>query len=110
MAVPVPLVGAALGVGVQVYVNAVRKLPLMRNPWLHVLCGSAGYGFGSWLVEFEAKTHKDLTGETHVQCCRMALQAVCKPCMPDMYMTGPISHIPLPPPSTRMLDPHNPSW
>lgn len=58
-----PLVGALLGVGVQLYVNGVRKLPLMRDPWLHVLWAGAGASFGTWLVSFEERTEKDLAGE-----------------------------------------------
>ena len=56
--------GALLGVGVQLYVNAVRKLPLMRDPWLHVLWAGAGASFGTWLVGFEERTEKDLRGES----------------------------------------------
>ncbi len=63
MPVSAPIFGAALGVGVQLYVNAVRKLPLMRDPWLHVLWAGAGASFGTWLVSFEERTEKDLAGE-----------------------------------------------
>lgn len=63
MPVSAPLFGAVLGVGVQLYVNAVRKLPLMRDPWLHVLWAGAGASFGTWLVSFEDRTEKDLAGE-----------------------------------------------
>jgi len=59
-----PLMGAALGLGVQLYVNAVRKLPLMRSPYLHVLWAGAGASFGAWLVDFEDRTEKDLAGES----------------------------------------------
>ena len=31
------LLGGVLGLTVQLYSNAVRKLPLMRHPWEHVL-------------------------------------------------------------------------
>ncbi len=58
-----PLMGAVLGVGVQLYVNAVRKMPLMREPWMHLLWAGAGASFGAWLVDFEARTEKDLAGE-----------------------------------------------
>lgn len=61
MPVSIPLFGATLGVGVQLYVNAVRKLPLMRAPWLHAVWAGAGYGFGTWLVDFEERTEKDLS-------------------------------------------------
>ena len=63
MPVTAPLFGAVLGVGVQLYVNAVRKLPLMRDPWLHVLWAGAGASFGTWLVSFEERTERDLAGE-----------------------------------------------
>ena len=62
MPASVPLFGAALGVGIQLYVNGVRKLPLMRQPWLHVLWAGAGYSFGTWLVGFEERTEKELAG------------------------------------------------
>jgi hypothetical protein len=58
-----PVVGALLGVGVQIYTNAVRKLPLMRSPWQHVIAAGAGAAFGSYLVQFEKETEKDLSGE-----------------------------------------------
>ena len=34
--------GAMLGLGVQFYSNAVRKLPLMRNPWEHAIAAGLG--------------------------------------------------------------------
>ena len=64
MPASIPVFGAALGVGIQLYVNAVRKLPLMRDPWLHVLWAGAGASFGTWLVSFEERTEKELTGES----------------------------------------------
>ena len=46
------LVGASCRIAVQLYSNAVRKLPLMRHPWEHVLLagigGYAGYKFTQW--------------------------------------------------------------
>lgn len=63
MAVTLPLFGAFLGAGVGVYVNAVRKLPLFRNPYQHALWVGAGYAFGSWLEDFETRTRQDLEGE-----------------------------------------------
>lgn len=47
----------------QFYVNAVRKLPLTRAPYLHVLWAGAGASFGAWLVDFEERTEKELAGE-----------------------------------------------
>ncbi len=57
------LVGAVLGLGVQVYANAVRKVPLLEGPWRHGAAMLAGAAFGSWLVDFEERTEKDLKGE-----------------------------------------------
>jgi hypothetical protein len=48
-----PALGALLGIGVQVYSNAVRKLPAMRHPWEHVIAAGAGAAFGGWLVSTE---------------------------------------------------------
>ena len=42
MAVSGTVFGAMLGLGVQFYSNAVRKLPLMRNPWEHAIAASVG--------------------------------------------------------------------
>jgi len=42
MAVSGTVFGAMLGLGVQFYSNAVRKLPLMRNPWEHVIAVGVG--------------------------------------------------------------------
>lgn len=61
------VVGAVLGLGVQLYTNAVRKLPLMRSPWQHAIAATAGGAFGSWLVTFEAKTEKELAGNRALQ-------------------------------------------
>ncbi len=53
-------IGSLLGLGVQLYANAVRKLPLMRNPWEHAIAiGLGGYA-GKWLVEFEERTALEL--------------------------------------------------
>ncbi|KAL6779359.1 hypothetical protein ACKKBG_A12015 [Auxenochlorella protothecoides x Auxenochlorella symbiontica] len=57
---PATIIGGLLGLGVQLYCNAVRKLPLMRNPWEHVLFIGAGAAFGNWLVDFEERTALEL--------------------------------------------------
>ena len=36
------LIGMSVGVGIQIYSNAVRKLPLVREPYLHVAFGAIG--------------------------------------------------------------------
>lgn len=67
------VIGACLGLGAQLYINAVRKLPLMRNPWEHVIAMGAGAAFGGWIVGVEEKTAKDVKGALHagrrVKCC-----------------------------------------
>lgn len=52
--------GAVVGLGVQFYSNAVRKYPLMRNPWGHLIALGAGAYCGSWVDDFEARTEKDI--------------------------------------------------
>ena len=66
---PSPAVwGALLGLGVQLYTNAVRKLPLTRNPWEHAIAMGAGAAFGTWLVKFEAETEQELAGRGEAAC------------------------------------------
>ena len=57
------VIGGLMGLGVQLYVNTVRKLPLFRNPWEHVLLVGAGAAFGNWIVDFEERTAEDVRGE-----------------------------------------------
>jgi hypothetical protein len=57
--------GAILGLGVQLYANAVRKLPLLQSPWQHAVAAGAGGAFGSWLVKFEEQTEKELAGNVY---------------------------------------------
>lgn len=60
---PSPVViGAGLGLAVQLYCNALMKLPLMRNPWQHAIAMGAGAAFAGWLVKFEEQTEKELAG------------------------------------------------
>eukprot|EP00227_Mantoniella_beaufortii_P008430 CAMPEP_0197590300 /NCGR_PEP_ID=MMETSP1326-20131121/10934_1 /TAXON_ID=1155430 /ORGANISM="Genus nov. species nov., Strain RCC2288" /LENGTH=83 /DNA_ID=CAMNT_0043155319 /DNA_START=98 /DNA_END=349 /DNA_ORIENTATION=+ len=54
----VSLVGAGFGFGMQLYINALRKFPLLRNPWEHVFWTGAGVAFANWNVEFEKKLTK----------------------------------------------------
>ncbi|KAJ9709423.1 hypothetical protein PVL29_001073 [Vitis rotundifolia] len=54
------VVGAVLGLSVQLHSNALRKLPLMRHPWEHVLAIGIGAVFGNQLVKWEAKVEEDL--------------------------------------------------
>ncbi|CAL8469953.1 g9495 [Coccomyxa elongata] len=50
------LFGAIIGVGVQFYSNAVRKLPLWQSPWEHVLYAGIGAYAGTKLVEYTDRT------------------------------------------------------
>ena len=60
MPTTVTLVGAFLGFATQIYSNALRKLPLMRHPWEHVVGMSLGALFTNQLVKWEAKLQEDL--------------------------------------------------
>jgi len=57
-----PIVGALLGVSVQIYANLVQKLPVMYTPWRHVMSGALGAGFASYVVQYEERTAKELDG------------------------------------------------
>ncbi|XP_043688900.1 uncharacterized protein LOC122639923 [Telopea speciosissima] len=54
------LIGALLGFGTQVYSNGLRKLPLMRHPWEHVLGMGLGAIFANQLVKWDVKLQEDL--------------------------------------------------
>ncbi|KAK6931975.1 hypothetical protein RJ641_001599 [Dillenia turbinata] len=54
------LIGALLGLGTQMYSNALRKLPYMRHPWEHVLGMGLGAVFVNQLVKWDAKLQEDL--------------------------------------------------
>ncbi|KAH6764786.1 excitatory amino acid transporter [Perilla frutescens var. hirtella] len=60
MAISATLFGALLGVGTQMYSNALRKLPYMRHPWEHVLGMGLGALFVNQLIKFDAKAQDDL--------------------------------------------------
>ncbi|KAL1328395.1 hypothetical protein HN51_038260 [Arachis hypogaea] len=53
-------IGALLGLGTQMYSNALRKLPYMRHPWEHVLGMGLGVLFVDQLFKWEAKVEQDL--------------------------------------------------
>ncbi|KAH9543771.1 hypothetical protein CY35_13G082300 [Sphagnum magellanicum] len=53
-------VGAALGFSIQIFSNGVRKLPLMRHPWEHVLAAGLGATFGNAMVKWEVHLQEDL--------------------------------------------------
>ncbi|KAH7544863.1 hypothetical protein FEM48_Zijuj01G0031100 [Ziziphus jujuba var. spinosa] len=54
------VIGALLGLGTQMYSNALRKLPYMRHPWEHVLGMGLGAVFVNQLVKWDAKLQEDL--------------------------------------------------
>ncbi|KAM7524755.1 hypothetical protein LguiA_014657 [Lonicera macranthoides] len=54
------MIGALLGLGTQMYSNALRKLPYMRHPWEHVLGMGLGAVFVNQLVKWDAKLQVDL--------------------------------------------------
>merc|ERR1712205_94882 len=54
------LIGGGLGFCMQMYINALRKLPVLRNPWQHVFWTGAGAGFANWNAEWEAKLRKEV--------------------------------------------------
>ncbi|XP_059656518.1 uncharacterized protein LOC132303314 [Cornus florida] len=53
-------IGALLGLGTQMYSNALRKLPYMRHPWEHVLGMGLGALFVNQLVKWDGKLQEDL--------------------------------------------------
>ncbi|KAF3615739.1 putative transcription factor MYB86-like [Capsicum annuum] len=54
------MVGAILGFGTQVYSNALRKLPIMRHPWEHLLGIGIGVVAVNQFVKWEVKCNEDL--------------------------------------------------
>ncbi|GAA0176018.1 transporter [Lithospermum erythrorhizon] len=54
------MIGALLGLGTQMYSNALRKLPYMRHPWEHLLGMGLGSVFVTQLVKWDAKLQLDL--------------------------------------------------
>ncbi|KAF0852321.1 mitochondrial Complex I CI NADH:ubiquinone oxidoreductase subunit B14.5b N4BM/NDUFC2 [Andalucia godoyi] len=54
------LVGSVLGLGVQVYSNAVRKLPLFRRPWEHLIAVGVGGAFGYTIRKVELEQAESL--------------------------------------------------
>lgn len=49
-----------MGAGLAVYSNAVRKLPLMRQPWEHVIYFGVGAFIGSRIEGFKESKRKQL--------------------------------------------------
>ena len=49
------ITGACIGVTLQFYSNGVRKLPMMRQPWLHLAFGGVGMYMGAKYPAFEQR-------------------------------------------------------
>ncbi|KAK9937266.1 hypothetical protein M0R45_014068 [Rubus argutus] len=60
MPISTTAIGALLGLGTQMYSNALRKLPYMRHPWEHVLGMGLGVVFVKQLVKWDEKLKEDL--------------------------------------------------
>lgn len=54
------IVGAALGLSVQLYSNAVRKLPLMRHPWEHAVGMGLGVAAAHTMLRLEQQAEASL--------------------------------------------------
>ncbi|KAI5650310.1 hypothetical protein M9H77_36315 [Catharanthus roseus] len=54
------IIGALLGLGTQMYSNALRKLPYMRHPWEHLLGMGLGAVAANQMVKWDAKAQEDL--------------------------------------------------
>ncbi|XP_020207298.1 uncharacterized protein LOC109792311 [Cajanus cajan] len=52
-------IGALLGLGTQMYSNALRKLPYMRHPWEHVIGMGLGVVFVNQLFKWDAQLEID---------------------------------------------------
>ncbi|KAI5072600.1 hypothetical protein GOP47_0012706 [Adiantum capillus-veneris] len=52
--------GAAFGLACQFYSNGIRKQPLMRHPWEHVLLISIGIVAANALANWEEKLQADV--------------------------------------------------
>lgn len=61
MGLSATLVGAFTGAGVMVYANAIRKMPLIRQPWGHVMLGAAGAYAANAVVDFEKQVAVELS-------------------------------------------------
>jgi hypothetical protein len=53
--------GAALGVGVQCFVNSIQKVPLTRYPYMHLALGLAGAYALPWYDNQVSKARERVT-------------------------------------------------
>eukprot|EP00658_Telonema_sp_P-2_P007161 TRINITY_DN1266_c0_g1_i5.p3 TRINITY_DN1266_c0_g1~~TRINITY_DN1266_c0_g1_i5.p3 ORF type:complete len:106 (+),score=38.94 TRINITY_DN1266_c0_g1_i5:98-415(+) len=54
------IAGAIGGIGIQIFSNAARKVPLGRNPWMHVTLAAVGGFCGGKYTEWEAYENRAL--------------------------------------------------
>jgi len=54
------VVGALLGVGVQLYANVAQKLPALSSPWRHAASAVIGAGVASLVLDVEERATKDV--------------------------------------------------
>eukprot|EP00204_Picochlorum_oklahomense_P005031 CAMPEP_0118804018 /NCGR_PEP_ID=MMETSP1161-20130426/20613_1 /TAXON_ID=249345 /ORGANISM="Picochlorum oklahomensis, Strain CCMP2329" /LENGTH=73 /DNA_ID=CAMNT_0006732663 /DNA_START=47 /DNA_END=268 /DNA_ORIENTATION=- len=54
------LAGAVTGLAVQLYSNGIRRLPLMKNPWEHLIAVGIGGAIGVKYTEWENNQREDL--------------------------------------------------
>mmetsp|Transcript_18035 Transcript_18035/g.61471 ORF Transcript_18035/g.61471 Transcript_18035/m.61471 type:complete len:82 (+) Transcript_18035:1731-1976(+) len=52
--------GAVFGFATALLSNSIRRVPLMREPWVHVGAAGAGYYANEWLHEYTARTIKEV--------------------------------------------------
>ncbi|EPS69739.1 hypothetical protein M569_05028 [Genlisea aurea] len=60
MALSATVIGALLGLGTQMYSNALRKLPYMRHPWEHVVGMGLGAVLANQMVKWDAQAAENL--------------------------------------------------
>lgn len=54
------LAGMGAGLFVKLFSNGLRKMPLMREPWEHVLLMGAGAMAANAYVDYEAKVEEEV--------------------------------------------------
>jgi len=67
------VVGALLGVGVQLYANVAQKLPALSSPWRHAVSAVIGAGAASWVLDVEERATKDVQGGLDMAMTRMEM-------------------------------------
>jgi hypothetical protein len=53
------ILGGFIGVGTQIFANALRREPYGRSPWLHVLAGSIGMVLGYYWAVWSLRMQED---------------------------------------------------